>query len=172
MVTGSSTHVVRIAPTTSSPRLCRCHNHHAATATRGSQTARSWTYTGLVGSAVPANAVGTQTEVLVIRGLSVGVSIRDIIRRELSTGLLAGTLLGLAMLVTLLVLWGDAAVAVTVALTVVAAAAAAELIAIALPWLLDRAGTDPAVGSGPTATIVRDLLSLVIYFAIATAIIT
>lgn len=101
-----------------------------------------------------------------------GVSIRDIIRRELSTGLLAGTLLGLAMLVTLLVLWGDAAVAVTVALTVVAAAAAAELIAIALPWLLDRAGTDPAVGSGPTATIVRDLLSLVIYFAIATAIIT
>ena len=35
-----------------------------------------------------------------------------------------------------------------------------------LPWLLSRAGRDPAFGSGPLATVVQDLLSLLIYFAI------
>lgn len=33
-----------------------------------------------------------------------------------------------------------------------------------MPWLLDRAGLDPAFGSGPVATILEDVLSLVIYF--------
>jgi magnesium transporter len=33
--------------------------------------------------------------------------------------------------------------------------------------LLARFGRDPAFGSGPIATIVQDVLSLVIYFALA-----
>jgi magnesium transporter len=37
---------------------------------------------------------------------------------------------------------------------------------------MSRLGRDPAFGSGPLATVVQDLLSLVIYFAVATAIIT
>jgi Mg/Co/Ni transporter MgtE len=37
-----------------------------------------------------ADAVGTQTEALVIRGLSVGVSIRRIMQREFVTGVLVG----------------------------------------------------------------------------------
>jgi magnesium transporter len=31
------------------------------------------------------------------------------------------------------------------------------------PWLLWRAGLDPAFGSGPVATVVQDLLSLLVY---------
>ena len=34
-----------------------------------------------------------------------------------------------------------------------------------LPWLLGRLGLDPAYGSGPMATIVQDVLTLLIYFA-------
>nr|WP_263399612.1 hypothetical protein [Saccharopolyspora pogona] len=33
-------------------------------------------------------------------------------------------------------------------------------------------GQDPAFGSGPLATVVQDLLSIVIYFLVATAIAT
>jgi Mg/Co/Ni transporter MgtE len=40
-----------------------------------------------------ADAVGTQTEALVIRGLSVGVSIGGVVRREVYTGLLVGVTL-------------------------------------------------------------------------------
>lgn len=39
-----------------------------------------------------------------------------------------------------------------------------------LPWLLDAAGLDPAFGSGPLATVIQDLLSILIYFFIARAI--
>jgi hypothetical protein len=39
------------------------------------------------------------------------------------------------------------------------------------PWLLNRLGLDPAFGSGPLATVIQDLLSVVIYLAIATAMI-
>lgn len=45
-----------------------------------------------------ADAVGVQTTALVVRGLSVGVSIRRIALRESITGVLVGLLLGAAML--------------------------------------------------------------------------
>jgi magnesium transporter len=35
--------------------------------------------------------------------------------------------------------------------------------------LLNRFGIDPAFGSGPLATVIQDLLSVIIYLAIATA---
>lgn len=45
-----------------------------------------------------ADAVGTQTETLVIRGLSVGVPIRMVLKRELLTGLAIGVTLAVAFL--------------------------------------------------------------------------
>jgi magnesium transporter len=41
----------------------------------------------------------------------------------------------------------------------------ATTIGLLFPWLLHRMGQDPAFGSGPVATIVQDVLSLLIYFA-------
>ncbi|MGZ8725355.1 MAG: magnesium transporter [Aeromicrobium sp.] len=41
---------------------------------------------------------------------------------------------------------------------------------MSLPWLIDRLGRDPAFGSGPLATVVQDVLSLLIYFLIAMSI--
>lgn len=117
-----------------------------------------------------ADAVGTQTEALVIRGLSVGVPIRGVFRLESLTGLLVG--LVLAVLTAPAVWWvlGSAALAMTLSLSLVAACAVATLVAMSLPWLMSRLGRDPAFGSGPLATVVQDLLSLVIYFAVASAI--
>jgi magnesium transporter len=42
---------------------------------------------------------------------------------------------------------------------------------MALPWVLHRLGLDPAYGSGPLATVTQDVLSIVIYFAVATALV-
>jgi magnesium transporter len=36
-----------------------------------------------------------------------------------------------------------------------------------LPYFFARLGKDPAFGSGPLATVVQDLLSILVYFAIA-----
>ena len=42
---------------------------------------------------------------------------------------------------------------------------------MALPWLLHRRGLDPAFGSGPLATVIQDLLSLLIYLSVAALIV-
>jgi len=43
--------------------------------------------------------------------------------------------------------------------------------ALLLPWFLGHLGTDPAYGSGPLATIVQDLITLLIYFGTVQAIV-
>jgi magnesium transporter len=118
-----------------------------------------------------ADAVGTQTETLVVRGLSVGVSIRSVLRRELLTGLLVGLTLAGLLLPYLLLTQDDPTVAATVALALLASCSIATLVAMALPSLLHRLGSDPAFGSGPLATVIQDLLSLLVYLGIAAALI-
>jgi magnesium transporter len=118
-----------------------------------------------------ADAVGTQTEALVIRGLSVGVSIKRVVRRELLTGLLIGIALALAFFPIAVWRWGATDLALAVALALLAACATATVVAMVLPWVLYRLGRDPAFGSGPLATVIQDLLSILIYFTIAVALV-
>ena len=65
--------------------------------------------------------------------------------------------------------FGDAALAATVAIALVVASSVATTIGFLLPWLFARFGCDPAMGSGPVATVVQDVLSLLIYFLLAAA---
>ena len=64
-----------------------------------------------------ADAVGTQTETVVIRGMALGVPIRTVFARELMTGLVIGVLLGAAFFVFSWVVWGDGRVAGTVGIS-------------------------------------------------------
>ncbi|MEX0799873.1 MAG: magnesium transporter [Dehalococcoidia bacterium] len=118
-----------------------------------------------------ADAVGTQTETLVIRGLSVGVPVGRVVRREALTGVLVGAAISLAFFPVALIRWGQGDVALAVALALFAACSMATLVAMLLPWLFHRMGRDPAFGSGPLATVVQDLLSILIYLAIAQALV-
>ncbi|MCC7461122.1 MAG: magnesium transporter [Gammaproteobacteria bacterium] len=113
-----------------------------------------------------ADAVGTQTETVVVRGLSLGVRFRQMFARETLTGLAIG--LSLALVAGPLVLWrwADPQLALAVGLALCAACSTATLVALLMPWGLDSVGVDPAFGSGPLATVVQDLLSILIYFLI------
>jgi magnesium transporter len=124
----------------------------------------------LPGIVYMADAVGTQTETLVIRGLSVGVRMRRLVRREALTGLLVGATLAVVFLPFTL-LYGDVRVGATAALALLAACSVASLLAMALPWLLSRLGRDPAFGSGPVATAVQDLVSISVYLLLALALV-
>jgi magnesium transporter len=114
-----------------------------------------------------ADAVGTQTETVVIRAMSIGIPVRAMLVRELLTGLVIGTLVGLAFVPFAAAIWGDARVAATVGISLTVSCAVATLVAMALPYGLARLGRDPAFGSGPLATVVQDLLSILAYFGIA-----
>jgi magnesium transporter len=119
-----------------------------------------------------ADAVGTQTEALVIRGLSVGVPVGGVVWRELLTGLFVGLALAGAFFPVAMWRWGRADLALAVGLALLAACSIATLVAMALPWILHKSGRDPAFGSGPLATVVQDLLSILLYFAIVTTLVS
>ena len=118
-----------------------------------------------------ADAVGTQTETVIVRGLSAGVSVRSIIRREVLTGLAIGVCLAVAFVPFGFLLVQQADVVASVALSLLAAASVATAVAMVLPSLLSRLGADPAFGSGPLATVAQDLLSILIYFAVASVLV-
>ena len=118
-----------------------------------------------------ADAIGTQTEALVIRGLSLGVGVQRIIGREIATGVILGVLLGGVSLLIVGSIWQDWAVALAVALSLLAAASIATVIALVLPWAISKLGQDPAFGSGPLATVVQDILTVTIYLTVASALV-
>lgn len=113
-----------------------------------------------------ADAVGTQTETLLIRGLAVGVTVREVLVKELLTGALVGLFVGVAFTAFAFVGWGDFDVAIAVGLALFASATIATGLAMVLPATFRKLGIDPAFGSGPLATVVQDLLSILVYFLV------
>jgi magnesium transporter len=119
-----------------------------------------------------ADAIGTQSEAIAVRGLSLShAPMRELVWGEMRTGLLIGAALGGLAWALVWLAFADLRLASTVALSLVVAGTVATTIGLTLPWLLARLGRDPAFGSGPIATIVQDVLSLTIYFLIAAALI-
>lgn len=119
-----------------------------------------------------ADAIGTQSEAAAVRGLSLShAGLGRLVGGELRTGLLIGLVLALLAWPMIWLAFGDARLATAVTLALGGASMVASTLGLMLPWLLSRLGTDPAYGSGPLATIVQDVLSLVIYFACVSAIV-
>lgn len=116
-----------------------------------------------------ADAMGTQSETIAVRGLSLTRSpLAPLLAMELRTGLLMGAMLGM-IAGPLVWLFFDASLALAVAVSIVAAGTAANAIGLVLPWLLMRFGLDPAYGTGPAGTVLSDICTIGVYFAVVSA---
>jgi magnesium transporter len=116
-----------------------------------------------------ADAVGTQTEAIVVRALSLSMRpLGPLLLAEVATGVLIGLPLGLLAFFAIWLVFQDFRLAIGVAVSLFAASTIASVLGLILPWLLARLGTDPAFGSGPVATIIQDVLTIAIYFAVMT----
>jgi magnesium transporter len=114
-----------------------------------------------------ADAIGTQTEAIAVRGLSLSrASLRDLLTGELRTGLLIGMVLGALSFPAVFLAFRDVWLTLAVALAILTAGMTATTIGLLFPWVLAYTGKDPAFGSGPVATIIQDVLSLLIYFIV------
>jgi magnesium transporter len=112
-----------------------------------------------------ADAIGTQSEAVAVRGLSLTRSgIGHLLAGELRTGMLIGVALGVIAFLPVLLVFGDVRLAAAVSTSIFIAGSVAAAIGIGLPWLLARRGVDPAYGSGPVATVIQDILTIVVYF--------
>ncbi|MCR5502399.1 MAG: magnesium transporter [Lachnospiraceae bacterium] len=116
---------------------------------------------------------GGQASVTIIRGLSLNeINYKDtfkVIWKEFRVAFLCGLVLAAANFVKLLLLDRiPVPVAAVVCMTLVCAVLAAKFIGCTLPILAKRLGFDPAVMASPFITTLVDVISLVVYFAIAT----
>lgn len=119
------------------------------------------------------DAIGTQTEAIAVRGLTVTTRpFGDLLLTEFATGSLLGGILGAVATLAIWAVFGDFRLALGVGLTLLVAGAVASSIGLGLPWALRQFGVDPALGSGPVATIVQDVLTLLVYFGIVTTLMT
>ena len=118
-----------------------------------------------------ADAIGTQTETVVVRGLSLSfVRLPRLLWGELRTGLLIGGVVSAVVFPAVLLGFGDPRLAAAVAVAVLAAGTLATSVGLLFPWLLQRFGVDPAFGSGPLATVVQDVVSLLVYLGVCSAV--
>jgi magnesium transporter len=119
-----------------------------------------------------ADAVGTQSEAVAVRGLSLtGGEFASFFTGEVATGVLVGIVLGALAYPLVWLAFGSGALAAAVAVALIVASSLATGIGFLLPWLFARSGYDPALGSGPLGTVVQDVLSLLIYFFVASMLI-
>ncbi|MDZ7851503.1 MAG: magnesium transporter [Halomonas sp.] len=118
---------------------------------------------------------GAQAATLMVRGMATGdVGVKDwgkMLGREL---LVAGSL-GLTMALAVApigVMRGGEAVAMVVAMSMVIIVLFGSLLGMCLPFVLDRLGWDPATASAPLVTTLIDASGVLIYFSIATALLS
>jgi magnesium transporter len=118
-----------------------------------------------------ADAIGTQSEAIAVRGLSFSSTpIVQLLKGELKTGLYLGITLAL-LVFPFIWLAFNASLAFAVSVALICASSIATSIGLLLPSMLSRLGKDPAYGSGPVATIIQDLLSLLIYLSVVSLLI-
>ncbi len=116
---------------------------------------------------------GGQASVTIIRGLSLNeIEFGDafkVVWKEIRVACLCGITLAAANFLKLLLLDKvSIMVALVVCLTLVAAVIIAKLVGCTLPMLAKKIGFDPAVMASPFITTIVDVLSLLVYFQIAT----
>lgn len=122
---------------------------------------------------------GSQAATLVIRAMALSeVTLRDwwrVMRREVFTGLALGAILGTIGFLRI-TLWSAFSniygehwflVALTVGLSLVGIVLWGTLSGSMLPFVLRRAGLDPATSSAPFVATLVDVTGLIIYFAVA-----
>ena len=124
---------------------------------------------------------GNQSSVAVIRGLSLNEldfgDLASVVWKESRVAVICGALLACANFVKLLLvdrmLMGNsdvtAMVALAICLTLVCVVFCAKVVGCLLPLLAEKIGLDPAVMAAPFISTIVDVLSLLIYFAFATA---
>jgi magnesium transporter len=118
----------------------------------------------------PGN-VGTQTMAVLVRGLATGeIDSQNgfrVILKEIWVGVIVGVISGL-ILVGIASFWLDSPIlGLVVGLSLALAMIMATAIGSLFPLIISRLGVDPALASGPFITTVMDVISLLIYFTVA-----
>jgi magnesium transporter len=116
--------------------------------------------------------VGSQSSTITVRGLATGElaerKFAKRVRKEALVGLLLGITFGILLGLAAYILFSDRQLSMIVAASITMTMTAASAMGSLLPVAFKRFGFDPAVSSGPLVTTMTDIMSIVVYFTIAT----
>ncbi|BCV65351.1 magnesium transporter MgtE [Shewanella carassii] len=123
----------------------------------------------LIGSS--GNA-GSQSATLMVRALATGEVVLKDWLSLLGKELFVAGLLGATMAIAVFTLgyWRGGDIALVVALTMQLVVIIGSLIGMSLPFLLSKFKLDPASASAPLVTSIADIIGVIVYFNVATAI--
>ncbi|MBN6205012.1 magnesium transporter, partial [Ralstonia pickettii] len=115
---------------------------------------------------------GTQSLAVAVRGISTGDYQKQgklkMILREACTGLITGSVSGLIIAGVIYFWQGNVFLGLIVGVSIMASLVVATLAGALIPLLMERLKIDPAVASGPFITTINDIISIIIYFGMAT----
>ncbi|MBN6889573.1 magnesium transporter [Cytobacillus horneckiae] len=120
-----------------------------------------------------AGNTGTQSLAVAVRGLATGsiekTGVWKIVKRELGTGTMLGVVCMIVLMGIISIFYnGNWLLAFIVGVSLFFALSMAAVIGAMVPLVINKLKIDPAVASGPFITTLNDILSLLIYFSIAT----
>ncbi|KHF30544.1 Magnesium transporter MgtE [Anoxybacillus sp. BCO1] len=115
---------------------------------------------------------GTQSLAVAVRRLAMGDLEKEgkwsMLGREALTGLLIGLSCGLIITIVVYVWKQQFFLGVLVGLALFATLTVATVAGALIPLFMHKLRIDPAVASGPFITTINDLISILIYFGLAT----
>ena len=116
-----------------------------------------------------ADAAGNQTQVLFIRTLALerNLDFKRYAVKELKIVSILAVFLGFGFALAGFLWAFSSEVAIIVGTSVFITVIVAMVVALVLPLVLQKRNFDPAIASGPFATVLRDITALLIYFSIA-----
>ena len=117
--------------------------------------------------------IGSQASTITVRGLATGDlnsnRSKERLIKEASVGMLLGLLFAGINFVLSLIFFNDLKLSIIVSISTLLTMFISSTTGALLPVIFDRFGFDPAVSSGPLVTTSSDLISGIIYFSIASA---
>lgn len=115
---------------------------------------------------------GTQSLAVIIRGLATKELSKPVVvrllARELKVGIMIGVICGIFIAVIAYIWQGNLYLGLVVGSSLIATLIVGTMAGTVIPLILFKLRVDPAVASGPLITTINDILSLIIYFGIAT----
>ncbi|MBF0099986.1 MAG: magnesium transporter [Desulfobacterales bacterium] len=116
--------------------------------------------------------IGTQSSTVVVRGLATGrfhpKDLLSVVSKELFIGLVLGTVYGFLISIVAQVKFSRIPFSFSVGVALLASMSIAAVVGSLVPMLFARIHIDPAVATGPFVTTSVDVLSILVYFHIAT----
>jgi len=115
--------------------------------------------------------MANQTSMLIIRSLALGhitsTNVRRLIRKELSLGLLNGTIIGLLIGMLSWLLYRDTALSLVMGAAMLINLMLAVIVGLTIPLSRHKLGKDPAVGASVMLTAITDSMGFFIFLGLA-----